>query len=86
MKKFTLINDFHDTRVSIVPKGVETEDGDTQLYISKTQMRRAKKALCGVKSCGCPKVSAIYLKEKKITGIFMVAVIDDHGEWTGDSL
>jgi len=44
MQKITLTNDFHNSSVNLVPyKGT----------LSAGQVKRAKRALCGVSECSC---------------------------------
>jgi hypothetical protein len=44
MKKITLRNDFHGTKINLIP--VENR-------LSAQQIKRAKRALCGIKHCAC---------------------------------
>lgn len=42
--KITLSNSFHNTEVTLIAKGG---------YLSRGQVRRARKALCGIGECCC---------------------------------
>ncbi len=44
MKKITLTNDFHNTELNVVPQNGK---------LSVSQIKRAKRALCGVSGCAC---------------------------------
>ena len=43
-RTITLINDFHNTDVTLRPRGG---------WLSKDQVRRARRMLCGVTGCTC---------------------------------
>jgi hypothetical protein len=44
MEKITLRNDFHDTKINLIPNGDQ---------LSAQQIKRAKRTLCPVKGCCC---------------------------------
>jgi hypothetical protein len=50
MKKITLTNDFHNTSVTLIVK--DHNPGDA-VEISSSQYYRARRALCGMETCGC---------------------------------
>lgn len=48
-KKIVLSNDFHNTEVVVYAKVL----GNGDCWISEGQVKRARKALCGIHECTC---------------------------------
>lgn len=53
MKIYTLRNDFHNTTVNVRAQGVQHIWNEINIKLSPSQIKRAKKALCGVAWCAC---------------------------------
>ena len=57
--KVTLYNSFHDQEITIIPKDIKNfHDETTEIYISKNQIRRIRRKLCGIKACCCKTYSS----------------------------
>ncbi len=53
--KIQLTNNLHNTSVGIIPH----KDKDGDYYLSSSQIKRAKKALCGMRDCACQNIQEI---------------------------
>jgi hypothetical protein len=62
--KITLTNSFHNSEINIIAKKIETTFyGETDIYVSQSQMNRIRKKLCGIKGCYCRKVDGSSVKK-----------------------
>ena len=50
---YTLRNNFHNTQVNVRCQGVQHMAGEINIKLSATQIKRVKRALCGVAGCTC---------------------------------
>jgi hypothetical protein len=53
MNKVTLVNDFHNTTVTLMCETLSHIWNEVTIYPSEAQIRRAKKTLCGIDGCTC---------------------------------
>ena len=56
MMKYTLKNDFHNSKVKISTSGLSHIHNEVELNFSKNQIKRIEKELCGQKDCTCGKI------------------------------
>ncbi len=50
---YTLQNDFHHTEVRVRTTGLQHIHGEVTLRLSRNQIKRAKRELCGIDDCTC---------------------------------
>ena len=53
MRLVTITNDFHNSSVVLRCDVVQHIHNEKTIYPTKHQIKRAKKALCGIKGCAC---------------------------------
>lgn len=53
MSRVTLTNDFHNTSTTLICETLSHIYGEVTIRPSVNQIRRAKKALCGISGCTC---------------------------------
>lgn len=53
MKLVTLTNDFHNTDVTLRCEVLSHIYGEATIYPSESQIKRAKRELCGIDGCTC---------------------------------
>lgn len=53
MRTYTLRNDFHNTSVNVRAEGLSHIYNEVEIKLSKSQIERACKSLCGIKDCTC---------------------------------
>ena len=53
MARVTLTNEFHNTTTTLICETLSHIFNEVTIYPSVSQIRRAKRALCGVEGCTC---------------------------------
>lgn len=53
MQKITLQNRFHQTTVTIKPDVFYVNENSAQFYLSKWQVKKIRRNLCGMDDCVC---------------------------------
>ena len=53
MSRVTLTNDFHNTTTTVVCETLSHIWNEVTIYPSVSQIKRAKKVLCGINGCTC---------------------------------
>ena len=53
MRTYTIRNDFHGSSVNVRCEGVSHYPGECTIYLSKSQIKRVNRALCGMSDCQC---------------------------------
>jgi hypothetical protein len=53
MRTYTLRNDFHNTECRVRCEGLSHIYGEATIRLSDAQIRRARRALCGIADCKC---------------------------------
>ena len=59
MNTYTLINNFHNTSVNVRAEGIQHIWSEIEISLTKNQIKRTKKALCGVAGCTCSNAAGI---------------------------
>lgn len=61
--KVTLTNDFHNSSVTLLCEVLQHIHSEYTIYPTPSQIRRAKRVLCGVDGCECSGVCGIRGKQ-----------------------
>ena len=75
--KIILTNDFHDTEINILAR---IPAGSDQVLITRSQVQRARRVLCGVKGCTCGDVAGCrpQIVDDSYSDVFQVRVTPEN--------